>query len=129
VIREATKAQDVVSVSRVVLGRRERAVILEPRGEGIVVWTLRFGDEVQPEVSLSVKSMKPGATVVSSLEKVIKKRLKEWSPALVTDPTQEGLPKLIVSKKETQTPLKRNTPKAKEGRDQKPTTSSTSWMR
>ncbi len=32
VIREATKAQDVVSVSQVVLGRRERAVILEPRG-------------------------------------------------------------------------------------------------
>jgi DNA end-binding protein Ku len=45
VIREATKAQDVVSVSRVVLGR-ERAVILEPRGECIVVWTLRFGAEV-----------------------------------------------------------------------------------
>jgi DNA end-binding protein Ku len=73
--------------------------------------------------------MKPGATVVSSLGKVIKKRLKEWSPELVTDPIQEGLLKLIPSKKDTKTPLKRNTSKAKEGRDQKPTTSSTSWIR
>lgn len=43
------KARDVVGVSRVVLGRRERAVILEARGDGIIVWTLRFGDEVRAE--------------------------------------------------------------------------------
>jgi hypothetical protein len=45
--------------------------------------------------------------------------LKEWSPELVTDPIQEGRLKLIASKKDTETPLKRNTSKAKEGRDQK----------
>jgi len=49
VIREAMKARDVVGVSRVVPGRRERAAILEARGDGIIVWTLRFGDEVRAE--------------------------------------------------------------------------------
>ncbi|NKQ83623.1 non-homologous end joining protein Ku, partial [Rhizobium ruizarguesonis] len=49
VIRDAMKADKVFGVSKLVMGRRERAVVLEPRGEGIVLWTLRFGDEVRPE--------------------------------------------------------------------------------
>ncbi|MGO8396406.1 Ku protein, partial [Rhizobium ruizarguesonis] len=49
VIRYAMKADKVFGLSKLVMGRRERAVVLEPRGEGIVLWTLRFGDEVRPE--------------------------------------------------------------------------------
>lgn len=49
VIRDAMKADKVFSVSKLVMGGRERAVVLEPRGEGIVLWTLRFGEEVRPE--------------------------------------------------------------------------------
>lgn len=51
VIRDAMASDKVVGVSKLVIGRRERAVVLEPRGEGIVLWTLRFGDEVRPEES------------------------------------------------------------------------------
>jgi DNA end-binding protein Ku len=47
VIRDAMKSDKVVGVSKLVMGRRERAVILEPRDEGIVLWSLRFGDEVR----------------------------------------------------------------------------------
>ena len=47
VIREAMRATNTVGISRVVLYRRERAVMLEPRGKGIVLWTLRYGDEVR----------------------------------------------------------------------------------
>ncbi len=49
VIREAMKAENRVGISRLVLSRRERAVMLEPRGKGIVLWTLRYGDEVRDE--------------------------------------------------------------------------------
>ncbi|QND22995.1 Ku protein (plasmid) [Rhizobium ruizarguesonis] len=49
VIRDAMAADNVVGVSKLVIGRRERAVVLEPRGQGIALWTLRFGDEVRPE--------------------------------------------------------------------------------
>ena len=35
-------------MSRLVLYRREHAVALVPRGRGIVLWTLRYGDEVRP---------------------------------------------------------------------------------
>ena len=47
--RKAMDAESVAGISRVVLVRRERALVLEQGGEGIVVWTLRFGDEVRPE--------------------------------------------------------------------------------
>ena len=42
-------AEDMVGISCLVISRRERAVMLEPRGKGIVLWTLRFGDEVRDE--------------------------------------------------------------------------------
>lgn len=43
------EAQNMVGISRLVITRRERAVMLEPRGKGIVLWTLRYGDEVRDE--------------------------------------------------------------------------------
>ena len=49
VIRDAMAAEDMVGISRLVISRRERAVMLEPRGKGIVLWTLRYGDEVRDE--------------------------------------------------------------------------------
>lgn len=116
VIRQAMEAEDVVGVSRVVLGRRERAVVLEPRGEGIVVWTLRFGDEVRPE-SEYFKGIekKSDAKSVSAVEAVIKKRMKDWSPEMVSDPIQESLLKLIADKKKARKPSKAKTSKSTKG--------------
>jgi len=118
VIREAMKAQEVVGVSRVVLGRRERAVILEPRGEGIVVWTLRYGDEVRPE-SEYFSGIDKGADTkgVEAVEAAIKKRMKNWSPAMVSDPVQESLLKLIANKKKATKPAKMSSSKASSGKD------------
>ena len=47
VIRDAMESTGTVGISRLVLYRRERAVMLEPRDRGIVMWTLRYGDEVR----------------------------------------------------------------------------------
>lgn len=49
VIRQAMANKDVVGISRLVIGGRERAVMLQPWEEGIILWTLRFGDEVRDE--------------------------------------------------------------------------------
>lgn len=120
VIREAMKAQDVVGISRVVLSRRERAVVLEPRGEGIVVWTLRFGDEVRPEKEYFGGIEKKSDTAgVDALEKIIRKRSKHWSPKMVADPIQESLLKLIASTKHARIPAKRAA-SADQGHDQRP---------
>jgi Ku protein len=52
VIREAMVKAKTRAISRVVLHHRERAVLLEPRDNGMILWTLRYGDEVRDEADL-----------------------------------------------------------------------------
>ncbi len=56
----------MVGISRVVLYRRERAVMLEPRDNGIVLWTLRYGDEVRDEdqyfADIKDEKIEPGSS-------------------------------------------------------------------
>jgi DNA end-binding protein Ku len=121
VIREAMKAEKVLGISRVVIGRRERAVVLEPRGEGIVVWTLRFGDEVRPEKEYFQDiETKSDPKTVMTIKRLIKPRLKKWSPSMVTDPIQESLLKLIASRKKALKPANKAKGKAKEDASDQP---------
>ena len=45
-IREALAETGRIALGRVVMHTRERLVALEPRGKGIIVYTLRMADEV-----------------------------------------------------------------------------------
>ncbi|PWB82485.1 MAG: Ku protein [Methylocystaceae bacterium] len=47
VIRDAMRSTRTVGVARLVLHAHERAVMLEPRDKGVVLWTLRYGDELR----------------------------------------------------------------------------------
>jgi len=49
VVREAMSKSNTRAISRVVLYHRERAVLLEPRNKGVVLWTLWYGAEVRDE--------------------------------------------------------------------------------
>jgi DNA end-binding protein Ku len=49
VIREAMREQDVVGLARVVLHRRERILMIEPRGKGLLATTLHYRNEVRKE--------------------------------------------------------------------------------
>jgi len=101
VIRDAMAAAKMVGISRVVLYRRERAVMLEPRDRGIVLWTLRYGDEVRDEKAYfsEIDEEKPEPELLDLAQKFIKAKSADWSPELVKDPVQEHLLKLIASKK------------------------------
>ncbi|MNI26191.1 putative DNA repair protein YkoV [compost metagenome] len=107
VIRDAMKADQVVGVSKLVIGRRERAVVLEPRDEGIVLWSLRFGDEVRPEDNY-FEDIEPEADkdLIPLVQKLIKQKTARWSPDMVSDPIQESLLKLIAEKKKQLKPRK-----------------------
>lgn len=115
VIRDAMAATDKVGVSRLVLYRRERAVMLEPRDRGIVLWTLRYGDEVRdPELYFGdLKPTKADSKLLSLVKTLIENRTQSWSPEMVRDPVQEQLLELIASKKKGKRPAK---PKPKEER-------------
>ena len=107
VIRDAMKSDKVVGISKLVMGRRERAVVLEPRDEGIVLWSLRFGDEVRPEEAYFEDiDEKADPDLVPLVQQLIKQNTKRWSPDMVSDPIQESLLKLIEEKKKLLKPKK-----------------------
>ncbi|PWE54425.1 Ku protein [Metarhizobium album] len=115
VIRDAMKADKVVGISKLVIGRREKAVVLEPRDDGIVLWSLRFGDEVRPEENYFEDiDDEADPDLVPLVQKLIKQKTKRWSPEMVSDPIQESLLKLIEEKKKALKPRKK-TAKTKDG--------------
>lgn len=101
VIREAMAATEMVGISRVVLGQRERAVMLEPRGKGIIAWTLRYGDEVRkPDGYFSEIEAAPSDPGLMRLaEQLVTQMTKPWSSEMVKDPVQEHLLRMIETKK------------------------------
>ncbi|WP_049735293.1 Ku protein [Rhizobium ecuadorense] len=103
VIRDAMAAQNMVGISRLVISRRERAVMLEPRGKGIVLWTLRYGDEVRDEDSYfeAIGEGTADSEMMPLVRQLIKKQMKDWSPKMVADPVQERLLDIISAKKKT----------------------------
>jgi DNA end-binding protein Ku len=110
VIREAMRASGTVGVARLVLYRRERAVMLTPRGNGIILWTLRYGDEVrEPEAYFSDLPDGPDDHAALKLvTKLIDKRTARWDERMVEDPVQDRLQELIEAKRgERKRPAKR----------------------
>jgi DNA end-binding protein Ku len=112
VIREAMQATKTVGISRLVLYRRERAVMLEPRDRGIVLWTLRYGDEVRDPAGYfaGIKTEKLEPQLVSLVSELIDKKTVEWDPSLLGDPVQAQLLKLIAAKKKGKRPAKAKAP-------------------
>lgn len=101
VIRDAMASTRTVGVSRLVLYRRERAVMLEPRDKGVVLWTLRFGDEVRDpkDYFSAIGGGEPDAESMKLMTTLIEQRKTRWSPELVGDPVQARLLDIIEEKK------------------------------
>ncbi len=100
VIRAAMAGTGTVGIARLVLYRRERAVMLRPRGKGIVLWTLRYGDEVRDQTPYfdGIESGKPGAKPLKLMKSLIQERTRDWTPDMVTDPVQERLQDMIAAR-------------------------------
>lgn len=101
VIRDAMKAADMVGISRLVMYRRERAVLLEPREKGIVLWTLRYGEEVRPADAYfeGIGKVKLEPSMMKLAETFIAENIRKWSPDVADDPVQEKLLEIIAAKK------------------------------
>lgn len=101
VIRDAMRTTGMVGVSRLVLNRRERAVLLKARDKGIELWALRFGDEVRDphEVFGAEREAKLDPALLKLVSRLIEERKKPWSLDMVRDPVQERLIDIIKEKK------------------------------
>jgi DNA end-binding protein Ku len=117
VIREAMLVSKTRAISRVVLYNRERAVLLEPRDKGIVLWTLRYGDEVRDpkKYFTGVRDKKIAAGHKRLMQQLIKDRTQSWSPALAKDPVQESLLTIIAGKQKGKAKAKKKSAGTKPG--------------
>jgi DNA end-binding protein Ku len=106
VIREAMVKSKTRAISRVVLYHRERSVLLEPRDKGMVLWTLRYGDEVRDEAEYfkgiaeyfkGIKG-KPDPKEKKRLASLIAEHAKSWSPSFATDPVEQAFRSMIEAK-------------------------------
>lgn len=98
VIRDAMAETGTAALSHLVLYRREHGVMLEPRGKGFVLWTLRYGDEVRDFDQEIKGAEKPDAAALKLVRKLIDEKKHPWAPELVKDQVQENLVALIASK-------------------------------
>ncbi|SHF56026.1 DNA end-binding protein Ku [Kaistia soli DSM 19436] len=103
VIRAAMEATKTVGIARLVLYRRERAVMLEPRENGIVLWTLRYGDEVRDAEPYfaGIEDEKPDTEGLDLMRRLIAKRKQSFDPALLADPVEERLHEMIAARSKT----------------------------
>lgn len=109
VIREAMKVNKTVGISRLVLYRRERAVLVKPSGTGMLVWTLRYGEEVRDAEDYfdAIEPVELDPKLKTLIGQLIKERTRAWPIDLMEDPLQDRLLAII---KEKQSGRKRKPP-------------------
>lgn len=106
VIRAAMEATGTVGISRLVIGRRERAVLLQPRAPGMVLWTLRYGDELRPagDYYRDLPEADPPRDVMELMVRLIDDRTRDWDPSMADDPVQQKLFDIIAARKAQRRP-------------------------
>ncbi len=101
VIRDAMRSTGMAGLSRLVLQRRERAVMLKARDNGVVLWTLRYSEEMRAASDYfeADAGSKPDPKLMGLVVRLIEERKKPWSPDMVRDPVQARLLEIIKEKK------------------------------
>ena len=101
VIRDAMAAKEKAGLARIVLYRRERPVIVEPLGKGMLLTTLRYDSTVrQPDTVFDgIDKVKTDKEMIDLAETIIGKKAGKFDPAEFDDKYEEALLELIRAKK------------------------------
>ena len=97
VIAAAMAEASVVGVGRLSLSRRERMVMIEPRGAGMALFTLRAADGVRPAQFGSAEG-DLDAEMVAIARAIIRQRTGTFDPSMHRDRYQEALRGLVEAK-------------------------------
>jgi DNA end-binding protein Ku len=100
VIRTAMEQSGQIALGRVVIGTRERIVALEPRGKGILAYTIRTDAEVRKpdEIFDGISDKAADPAMISIAEKIIEQQEGPFDPAGFVDRYEEALKALIADK-------------------------------
>jgi DNA end-binding protein Ku len=97
VIGAAMAEAGEVGIGRVTLSRRERPVMVEPRGAGMVLITWRASEEVRA-AAFAKADTEIDPDMVAIAETIIKRRSGHFDPTAFRDRYQEALRELIEAK-------------------------------
>jgi DNA end-binding protein Ku len=100
VIREAMEKAGKIALGRLVMHQRERMLAMEPRGKGLVAYTLRTFDEVKkPEAFFDdIPTAKADKNMIEIAAKIIEQQEGDFDPTEFKDHYEEALRALIKEK-------------------------------
>jgi len=108
VIRTAMEKSGQIALGRVVIGTRERILALEPRGRGILAYSIRTDAEVRKpdEIFSGISDKAADPAMISIAEKIIEQKEGPFDPSQFIDRYEEALKALIEDKKRGHEPAK-----------------------
>jgi len=100
VIRDAMADADRIALGRVVMHTRERLMAMEPRGKGIIAYTLRMYDEVVDPVHAfrDIPTAKPDKRMIEIAQKIIEQQEGPFEPEDFKDRYETALRELVKRK-------------------------------
>jgi len=100
VIRDAVKKKKMVGIGRVVMARRERMMMLEPFGKGIMATLLLYPYEIRSEEAVfeEIPDLKLPQQMVGLAETIIDKMSGDVEPEKFEDRYENAMIELIRSK-------------------------------
>jgi DNA end-binding protein Ku len=100
VIRDAMKKEDLVGLARAVLYRRERILMLQARGDGLMATALRYRNEVRNEKDYfdEIPNVKVPADMLNLAVHILDSKKAHFKPEEFEDRYEDALVALIKAK-------------------------------
>jgi DNA end-binding protein Ku len=107
VIREAMTQENRIALGRVVMHTRERLMAVEPRGKGLLAYSLRMANEVvNPAVMFDdIPDVKVDPRMVDIAQRIIEQQEGPFEPQTFKDRYEEALRELIRRKERGEAPV------------------------
>jgi DNA end-binding protein Ku len=100
VIREAMRDKDMVALGRVVLGKRERIVMLEAWDKGLIGTTLRYPYEIREarEYFDDIPDLKVAPDMLELADHILKSKTTDFDPSQFVDHYEQALLEMLKKK-------------------------------
>jgi len=101
VIRDAMRGKGMVALGRVVLSKRERPIMLQPRGKGLLVATLRYPYEVRDEAIYfnDIAEIQIPKDMLALAEHILESKAASFDPSQFHDRYEEAIVTMLNEKK------------------------------
>lgn len=108
VLRDALRASKKMGIGQFVMRGREYVAALKPCGDGLLIETLRFADEVREASPLfaDISKQKPDAELLDLAKELISRKSAAFDPDKFRDDYTEALRSLIDKRSRSSKPLK-----------------------